>query len=70
MKILLFGRNGWIGNQLYDLLLKNNKEVVIANQRAENYKELEEEIKRVNPTHIISLIGRTHGVIVIKNIQL
>ncbi len=63
MKILLFGKNGWIGNQLYDLLINKNKDVVIANQRAENYKELEEEIKTVNPTHIISLIGRTHGVI-------
>jgi 3,5-epimerase/4-reductase len=63
MKILLFGKNGWIGNQIYDLLIKNNKEVVIANQRAENFKELEDEIKTVNPTHIISLIGRTHGVI-------
>jgi len=63
MKILFFGKNGWIGNQLYDLFIKNNKDVVISNQRAENYKELEEEIKTVNPTHIISLIGRTHGVI-------
>ena len=63
MKILLFGKNGWIGNQVYDLLIKNNKDVVIANERAENHKQLEEEIKMVNPTHIISLIGRTHGVI-------
>ena len=63
MKILLFGKNGWIGNQVYDILIKNNKDVVIANERAENHKQLEEEIKMVNPTHIISLIGRTHGVI-------
>jgi 3,5-epimerase/4-reductase len=63
MKVLLYGRNGWIGNQVYELLLKNNHEVIIANERAENYKELEEEIKRVVPTHVISLIGRTHGTI-------
>jgi 3,5-epimerase/4-reductase len=64
MKVLLYGRNGWIGNQVYELLVNNPKhEVVIANERAENYKELEEEIKRVVPTHIISLIGRTHGTI-------
>jgi 3,5-epimerase/4-reductase len=64
MKVLLYGRNGWIGNQVYDILLNNtNHEVVIANERAENYKVLEEEIKLVNPTHIISLIGRTHGTI-------
>ena len=64
MKVLLYGRNGWIGNQVYELLVNNpNHEVVIANERAENYKELEEEIKSVAPTHIISLIGRTHGTI-------
>jgi 3,5-epimerase/4-reductase len=64
MKVLLYGRNGWIGTQVYELLVNNpNHEVVIANERAENYKELEEEIKRVGPTHIISLIGRTHGTI-------
>jgi len=64
MKVLLYGRQGWIGNQVYDLLVNsNNHEIIVANERAENYKELEEEIKRVNPTHVISLIGRTHGTI-------
>jgi len=64
MKVLLYGKNGWIGNQVYDLLVNNtNNEVVIPNERAENYKELEEELKRVIPTHVISLIGRTHGTI-------
>ena len=64
MKVLLFGRHGWIGSQVYDLLINsNNYEVIIANERAENYTELEKEIKKVNPTHIISLIGRTHGTI-------
>ena len=64
MKVLLYGKQGWIGNQVYELLVNNpNHEVIIANERAENYKELEEEIKLVNPTHIISLIGRTHGTI-------
>jgi 3,5-epimerase/4-reductase len=63
MKVLLFGRNGWIGEQIYNLLINSNHEMIIANTRAENYKELEEEINKVNPTHIISLIGRTHGTI-------
>jgi 3,5-epimerase/4-reductase len=64
MKVLLYGKNGWIGNQVYELLLNNpNHEIIIANERAENYKELEDEIKRVNPTHVISLIGRTYGTI-------
>jgi 3,5-epimerase/4-reductase len=63
MRILLYGRNGWIGEQVYNLLIKSNHTVIIANERAENYNELEEEIKKVNPTNIISLIGRTHGTI-------
>jgi 3,5-epimerase/4-reductase len=64
MKVLLFGRNGWIGSQVYDLLINSgNHEVINGNERAENYTELEKEIKNVNPTHIISLIGRTHGTI-------
>ena len=47
MKVLLYGKNGWIGNQVYDLLVNNtNNEVFIANERAENYKELEDEIKK------------------------
>ena len=63
MKILFYGRNGWIGNQVYNLLIANNKNVIISNERAENYNELENEIINIMPTHIISLIGRTHGTI-------
>jgi 3,5-epimerase/4-reductase len=60
MKVLIYGVDGWIGNQVVELL-KPNHEVVKGNVRAEDYKELEEEIKRVNPTHVMSFIGRTHG---------
>ena len=60
MKVLIYGGNGWIGNQVVELL-KPTHEVIKGNVRAEDYKELEEEIKRVNPTHVMSFIGRTHG---------
>lgn len=60
MKVLLYG-NGWIGAQVSTLLLKGNHEVINGRERAENQKDLEEEIKTVNPTHIMSFIGRTHG---------
>lgn len=61
MKVLLYGKNGWIGNQLYTLLLKSNHEVIIGNERADNFIKLEEEIVNIKPTNIISTIGRTHG---------
>jgi len=61
MKVLLYGKNGWIGEQVYSLLIKGNHEVIIGNERAENFVHLEEEIAKVKPTNIISTIGRTHG---------
>ena len=63
MKVLLYGKNGWIGGQVFTLLQKLGHEVVEGNSRAESTKELEEEIINVNPSNIISLIGRTHGTI-------
>ena len=63
MKVLLYGKNGWIGQKVYDLLLEGGHDVVVGNVRAEDFGELEEEIKRVQPTNIISTIGRTHGTI-------
>lgn len=63
MKVLLYGRNGWIGQKVYDLLIKDNHEVIVGNIRAEDFEGLEEEIKNVQPTNIISTIGRTHGTI-------
>ena len=61
MKVLLYGKNGWIGQKVYDLLLQGGHDVVVGNVRAEDSGGLEEEIKRVQPTNIISTIGRTHG---------
>jgi len=63
MKVLLYGKHGWIGQKVYDLLIKDNHEVIGGNIRAEDFEGLEEEIKNVQPTNIISTIGRTHGTI-------
>ena len=63
MKVLLYGKHGWIGQKVYDLLIKDNHEVIVGNIRAEDFEGLEEEIKNVQPTNIISTIGRTHGTI-------
>ena len=61
MKFLVYGVNGWIGGKVYNYLKMNNFNVEIGNSRVENVKELEKEILEKQPTHIISLIGRTHG---------
>ena len=63
MKFLIYGAKGWIGQQVLKEMDKQNLIYVEGNERAVNQKELIEEIKQINPTHIISLIGRTHGTI-------
>jgi len=59
MKVLLYGAHGWIGEQLRALLLGHL--VIVGQVRAEDQAGLEEEILAVKPTHIMSMIGRTHG---------
>lgn len=61
MKFLVYGTNGWIGGKVFKLLQNDGSEVVAGNSRVNNIKELEAEILEVAPTHVISLIGRTHG---------
>jgi len=62
-EILLFGANGWIGNQVYDLLQKKNIKTYKAKSRADNREDIENEIKLIpNLTHVMSFIGRTHGI--------
>jgi 3,5-epimerase/4-reductase len=61
MKVLLYGKNGWIGEKVYKLLIERGHIVIIGNARAENRESLEEEIVGIQPTNIISTIGRTHG---------
>ena len=61
MKYLIYGYNGWIGSQLINLLDSLNFNYIKGISRLENKEDLEEEIKQVVPTHIISFTGRTHG---------
>jgi 3,5-epimerase/4-reductase len=61
MKILFFGSKGWIGQQFVEYLNEKNVEYVDAKVRADDKEAVENEIKLVQPTHIISFIGRTHG---------
>jgi len=60
---LIFGANGWIGNQVIDYLSKEGIPFIKATSRADDSYSIINELN-VNPqiTHIMSFIGRTHGV--------
>jgi|GEM_PF-163841 len=62
MKIIIFGHRGWIGNLLVDLIKKENIEYVLTEIRANNRIDVEKLILEEKPSHIISVIGRTHGI--------
>ena len=62
MKVLLYGSRGWIGNQFLELLKEDKNILVICGKsRVDNEVELLKEINEVEPSHIVSFIGRTHG---------
>jgi len=61
MLVLLYGSNGWIGGQLVDVLENNNINYVCGKSRIDNDETLESEIDKIQPTHIVSFTGRTHG---------
>lgn len=61
MKVLIYGANGWIGKQVIELLNKMNINYIKGQIRAEDIEELEKEIIKIKPTHVMSFIGRTHG---------
>jgi len=61
MKLLIYGSNGWIGNQFIEILKTNNVEYICGTARVDNDVDLKEEILKNKPTNIISFIGRTHG---------
>jgi 3,5-epimerase/4-reductase len=63
MNILIYGADGWIGSQVIKYLDSINIKYSKGCVRAEDIENLEKEIISLNPTHIISFIGRTHGTI-------
>lgn len=61
--ILVFGAHGWIGSKVCDILKSMNIEFIKASSRADDYKAVKNEITSHGfITHIMSFIGRTHGV--------
>jgi dihydrodipicolinate reductase len=63
MKVLIYGAKGWIGSQFVEIVKKADIEYVEGISRIDDVKKLEKEIILVEPTHIVSFIGRTQGII-------
>lgn len=61
MKWLVYGYNGWIGQQVVKILLDQGETVVGAKSRADEEDDVEAELLNVKPDRVVSLIGRTHG---------
>jgi 3,5-epimerase/4-reductase len=61
MKILIYGPKGWIGNQFVELLTKEGITFHCGSSRTDNEIDLTREIDEIQPTHVVSFIGRTHG---------
>jgi nucleoside-diphosphate-sugar epimerase len=60
--VLLYGGNGWIGSKVYDLLVSMDIEVIKSSCRADDYVSVEDEIRDIDGlSHVMSFIGRTHG---------
>ncbi len=63
MKILIYGSKGWIGSMFLNLINKHNYCIIEGTARVDNYHDVNNELDTHSPTHVISFIGRTHGII-------
>jgi 3,5-epimerase/4-reductase len=59
---LIYGGNGWIGSKVYNELIRMDINVDKSECRADDVSSIEAEIKNPKYTHVMSFIGRTHGV--------
>lgn len=56
---LLFGKNGWIGGKLIELLTAQGKTFHLAESRTYNRESVEAEIEKFKPTHVLNAAGVT-----------
>lgn len=61
MKVLVFGGKGWIGQQMTRLLRENGHEVVLTDVRADDEPAVAMALEESKPSHVLCLVGRTHG---------
>ena len=60
---LIYGHKGWIGNMFIGLLKDQGYEGIAGQTKPgfDSDSAVEAEIDKVKPTHVVSLLGRTHG---------
>ena len=64
MKVIVFGHRGWIGSMMCELLKQDSTiELITTDFRANDIRDVELLLEAKEPTHVMSFIGRTHGVI-------
>ena len=56
---LLFGKNGWIGGKLIELLKEQGKTFHLADARTQNREAVEAELDKYQPTHVLNAAGVT-----------
>jgi 3,5-epimerase/4-reductase len=61
MHFLIYGGNGWIGQQLQHELLRHNHILSISPFRLDDTSRVMEELKLLKPDRVVCLVGRTHG---------
>jgi dTDP-glucose 4,6-dehydratase len=61
MFLLIYGGNGWIGNQVTQYLEEIGVQFLCGSSRVDDYIKVQDEIITSKCTHVLSLIGRTHG---------
>ena len=58
-KWLVFGKNGWIGGQMIEMLKAQGKIFFLADSRSENRGDVEAELEKYKPTHVLNAAGVT-----------
>lgn len=63
MYVLVYGHNGWIGQQVCRELSAKGHTWIGGKSRVDDVDDVREELRRVNDkiTHVFCVIGRTHG---------
>jgi 3,5-epimerase/4-reductase len=63
MKVIVYGHNGWIGQQVVNVLGNKSITYYCSKYRVDDEKNIEMELMDIDPTHMLCLMGRTHGTI-------
>ncbi len=56
---LVFGKNGWIGGKLIELLTAQGKTFHVAESRTYNREAVDAELEKFKPTHVLNAAGVT-----------